>query len=87
MSFQTYLYNIKLRAGKTPEDFKKLAEQKGRLQPSVKSGEIVAWLKEDFGLGDGHSMAIYAVFKDLNNPGRSTEDVVDRHSQAINIYG
>jgi DNA-directed RNA polymerase alpha subunit len=61
MSFQAYLDNIKAKTGKTPEDFKKLAEKKGLLQPGVKAGEIVAWLKKDFELGHGHSMAIYAV--------------------------
>jgi Domain of unknown function (DUF4287) len=63
MFFQAYLDNIKAKTGKTPEDFKKLAEKKGLLKPSVKAGEIVAWLKKDFGLGHGHAMAIYAVFK------------------------
>ncbi len=29
MSFQAYLDNIKAKTGKTPEDFKKLAEKKG----------------------------------------------------------
>jgi hypothetical protein len=28
MSFQAYLDNIKAKTGKTPEDFKKLAEKK-----------------------------------------------------------
>ena len=68
MSFQAYIDNIKKKTGKSPEDFKKLAEkkgflQKGRLQEGVKAGEIIAWLKEDFDLGYGHAMAIYAVFK------------------------
>ncbi len=36
---------------------------KGLLQPGVKAGAIVAWLKRDFGLGPGHAMAIYATFK------------------------
>ena len=27
--------------------------------------EIVNWLKEDFKLGHGHAMAIYAVFKGI----------------------
>jgi Domain of unknown function (DUF4287) len=61
MSFQAYLKNIKEKTGKTPEDFKKIAEKKGLLKPVVKAGPIVAWLKEDFGLGHGHAMAIYAV--------------------------
>ncbi len=67
MSFQAYLNNIKTKTGKGPEDFKHLAEQKGFLQngqikPGVKAGEIVSWLKEDFDLGHGHSMAIYGTF-------------------------
>lgn len=63
MSFQAYIDNIKTKTGKTPADFKKLAEKKGLLTPGIKAGEIVKWLKEDFGLGHGHAMAIYATFK------------------------
>lgn len=68
MSFQAYINNIKAKTGKTPEDFKKIAEKKGLLKPGVKAGQIVAWLKEDFGLGHGHTMAIYAVFSGLKDP-------------------
>jgi len=63
MSFQAYLDNIKAKTGKSPEDFKKLAEKKGLLKPEAKAGEIVAWLKKDFDLGHGHAMAIYTVSK------------------------
>jgi len=63
MSFQAYIDNIQKKTGKTPEDFKKLAEEKGLLKPSVKAGEITAWLKEEFELGHGHAMAIYATLK------------------------
>ncbi|MDZ4722022.1 MAG: DUF4287 domain-containing protein [Roseiflexaceae bacterium] len=63
MSFQAYIDNIKAKTGKTPEDFKQLAEEKGLLKPGYKAGEIVGWLKQDFGLGHGHAMAIYATFK------------------------
>jgi hypothetical protein len=63
MSFQAYIDNIKTKTGKTPDEFKVLAQQRGLLKPGVKAGEIVAWLKEDFGLGHGHAMAIYATFK------------------------
>ncbi|HEY6626438.1 MAG TPA: DUF4287 domain-containing protein [Ignavibacteriaceae bacterium] len=63
MSFQAYLDNIKAKTGKTPADFKKLAAKKGLLKKGVKAGEIVSWLKEEFDLGHGHSMAIWAVFK------------------------
>ncbi len=70
MSFQAYIDNIKAKTGKGPDDFKKIAEQKGFLQngqikPGIKAGEIVNWLRDDFGLGHGHSMAIYALFKGI----------------------
>src|SRR5262249_25675523 len=64
MSFQAYLDNIKAKTGKTPEDFRNLAKKKGLLQPDLKASELVAWLKEEFDLGHGHSMALWAVFKD-----------------------
>ncbi len=70
MSFQAYLDNIKTKTGKSAEDFKILADQKGfsengQLKSTVKAGEIVSWLKEEFELGHGHSMAIYALLKGI----------------------
>jgi hypothetical protein len=67
MSFQTYLDNIQKKTGKTPDDFKKLAEKKGFLKngellKTVKATEITNWLKDEFELGHGHAMAIYATF-------------------------
>lgn len=74
MPFQAYLNNIKAKTGKSPADFKKLTEQKGFLQggklvEGVKAGQIVDWLKDDFSLGHGHSMAIYALFKGMKKEG------------------
>lgn len=71
MSFQAYLNNIKAKTGNSPEDFKNLADkngftQKGKLKPGVKAGDVVKWPKEDFDLGHGHAMAIYAVFKGMD---------------------
>lgn len=68
MSFKAYIDNIKTKTGKTPDEFKKLAADKGfivngALNPTTKAGEIVAWLKADFGLGHGHAMAIVATLK------------------------
>lgn len=63
MSFQAYLDNIEAKTGKTPNDFIALAKQKGYDEPSTKAGTIVAWLKEDFGLGHGHAMAVVHVIK------------------------
>jgi len=74
MSFEAYLDNIQAKTGKSPADFKKLAEkkgftEKGKLKPEVKAGEIVKWLKEEFLLGHGHSMAIYALLKGMKKEG------------------
>ena len=68
MTFQAYLDNIQSKTGKSPEDFKNMAAKKGftangTLRPSVKAGEVVAWLKEEFELGHGHAMAIVALLK------------------------
>jgi hypothetical protein len=68
MSFQTYLTNIEAKTGKTPADFRKLAAEKGltdgdSIKEGVKAGQITQWLKDDFELGHGHAMAIYALLK------------------------
>lgn len=63
MSFQAYLDNIELKTGKTPQEFINLAKEKGFDDPSTKAGEIVTWLKSDFGLGHGHAMALVHVIK------------------------
>lgn len=63
MSFQAYLDNIQKKTGKTPDDFKILAEDKGFLKNgalTVKATQITNWLKDEFELGHGHAMAIYA---------------------------
>lgn len=70
MSFQAYLDNIQAKTGKTPADFKKLGTQKGflakgKLLPTTKADDVIKWLKEDFDLGHGHAMAIYATFKGM----------------------
>ena len=63
MSFQAYLDNIRAKTGKTPEDFRALAAKAGVYRPDMKASELVAWLKQEFDLGRGHSMAIWFVFK------------------------
>tara|TARA_R110000796_G_scaffold252637_1_gene389573 strand:- start:13891 stop:14109 length:219 start_codon:yes stop_codon:yes gene_type:complete len=68
MSFQAYLDNIQTKTGKTPEDFKALAETKGftengEIKKGVKASEITNWLKDDFDLGHGHAMAMFAYIK------------------------
>ncbi len=66
MSFQAYIDNIKAKTGKSPDEFKKLAEKKGFIKSdtlAVKATEVTDWLKSEFDLGHGHAMAIYATFK------------------------
>lgn len=70
MSFQGYLRTIKEKTGKDAADFRTLAEQKGFTSNgvlTVKAGDIVQWLKKDFELGHGHSMAIFALLKGSKN--------------------
>lgn len=62
MSFQAYLDSIEEKTGKTPNDFIALATEKG-FNKSTKTGEIVAWLKEEFSLGHGHAMAMSHVIR------------------------
>lgn len=76
MSFQAYLDNIEAKTGKTPNDFIALAKEKG-FGADSKAGEIVVWLKEDFGLGHGHAMALVHVIK--NGP-----KISDKH---VGSYG
>ena len=74
MSFQAYLDNIQTKTGKRPDDFKAMAEQKGftqngELKPGTKAGDVVKWLKDDYELGHGHAMAIYALLKGIKKEG------------------
>ena len=63
MSFQAYLDNIEQKTGKTPLEFIAIAKTKGFDNPATKAGEIATWLKQDFGLGHGHAMALVHVIK------------------------
>jgi len=73
-AFQSYLDNIKAKTGKTPEDFRKLVKKKGL----AKSREIVAWLKEEYGLGYGHAGAIYYMIVHADDVKASTEDRIEK---------
>jgi hypothetical protein len=63
MSFDAYIRNIHAKTGKTPEDFYALANELGLLGESTKAMQIVSWLKQEFGLGHGHAMAIWCAFQ------------------------
>jgi hypothetical protein len=60
MSFQAYLDTIESKTGLTPRQLLTLAGERG-FGPETKSGPIVEWLKEEYGLGRGHAMAMVHV--------------------------
>ncbi len=64
MTFQAYLDTIKSKTGQTPATLYKLAVKQKVYHPEMKAAELVAWLKKDFALGQGHAMAVWAVWKD-----------------------
>ena len=72
MSFQAYLANIQAKTGKQPEDIAAMVRAQGLSKPGV----VVAWLKSEFGLGHGHSMAIVSLLRNADRPARSTDDKV-----------
>ena len=57
MSFQAYLDNVEKQTGITPRQFIALADEAGFTLGS-KSGLVVAWLKETYGIGHGHANAL-----------------------------
>jgi Domain of unknown function (DUF4287)/Domain of unknown function (DUF5655) len=78
MTFQAYLDTIKAKTGKTPEDFLALAQEQGLLQDGVKTGQIVAWLADDFALGRGHAMALVQTFQSATQPKQTSGQRVAR---------
>lgn len=73
MSFQAYLDTIEDKTGLTPRQLLELAQQKGFDDATVKAGEILDWLRADYGLGRGHGMAIVHVIR--QGPGISSKYV------------
>jgi hypothetical protein len=64
MSFQAYLSNIEKQTGVSPDQFIALAKTKGVTEPGTKAKPIVDWLKADYGLGQGHAMAIVKLLRE-----------------------
>ena len=84
MSFQAYLDNLEAKTGKTPNELIALAKERG-YDADTKAGEIVGWLKEDYGVGRGHAMALVHVIK--NGPQISDKHVgsTGSHSDPSNV--
>ncbi len=73
--FQSYLNTIKEKTGKTPDDFRKLMSGRG----FQKTGEVVAWLKTEHGLGHGHAMALVQVIMEKPSPASKGADALADH--------
>ncbi|WP_062295546.1 DUF4287 domain-containing protein [Demequina maris] len=60
MSFQAYLDAVETKTGLTPRQLVDLATERG-FGPGTKATPIIEWLKDDYGLGRGHAMAMVHV--------------------------
>jgi len=78
MTFQAYLDTIKEKTGLGPEEFIELARAKGFLVDGQKATPVQAWLKEEYGLGPGHSMALVSIFRDEVAPRESNEARIEK---------
>jgi hypothetical protein len=74
MTYQAYLDTIKAKTGKTPDDFRALAAQKGL----TKYPEMMAWLKADFGLGHGHANVIAQLLAHADEPKVTPDERIDK---------
>lgn len=62
MSFQAYLDAVEKKTGRIPADLEALAHERG-YGPDAKAGVMVEWLRTDFDLARGHTMALTHVIK------------------------
>ncbi|MVA77765.1 DUF4287 domain-containing protein [Auraticoccus sp. F435] len=62
MSFQAYLDAVETKTGRTPRQILDLAAERGFTADS-RAGEVLEWLKSEFGLGRGHGMALVHVLR------------------------
>jgi Domain of unknown function (DUF4287)/Domain of unknown function (DUF5655) len=79
MTYQAYLDSVREQTGLSPDDFRDRAAEKGLLRPGVKAGEVVSWLKAEYGLGHGHAMAVYGTIRAATAPVLSAQDLIDKH--------
>jgi uncharacterized protein DUF4287/uncharacterized protein DUF5655 len=76
-AYQSYLDNIKAKTGKTPADFRVIAAKKGLAQATY--GDLMTWLKADYGLGHGHANLIAHLIQKADEPAMSADDKIAEH--------
>ena len=84
MSFQAYLDKVEDITGKTPNEIIAIAKEKNLTAHK----EILAWLKNDYGLGTGHARAIAHVI--LHGPEFDLRHTTGSHrdeSGTLNLDG
>lgn len=57
MSFQAYLDAVETKTGLTPRELVDAAAEQG-FGPGSKATPVATWLKETYGIGHGHAMAM-----------------------------
>ncbi|MES2171129.1 MAG: DUF4287 domain-containing protein [Actinomycetota bacterium] len=77
MTFQAYLDTIKQKTGLGPDDFRRLAAEKGYLEPGTKAKAILDWVKADYDLGPGHGMAIVSILGLHQGAGMTSDDKLE----------
>lgn len=81
MSFQAYLDTIEKQTNLTPRQLLDLATERG-FGADTKAAPIIEWLKEDYGLGRGHAMAMVHVITKGDQISSKHVDSGGTHSDA-----
>ena len=76
---ETYLEIVETKTGKTPDDFKILAQEKGL----TKHGDIVLWLKDEFDLLHNHANAVANAILNVDAPKESNDQSIAKHFSSI----
>lgn len=75
MTYKAYIDNIKAKTGKTPEDYLRMAKEKGLTEYS----DLLKWLKSECGLGHGHANAMILY---IQNPALGKKKIAEDEKAA-----
>jgi hypothetical protein len=70
VTYKAYIDNIKEKTGKSPEDYREMADKKGL----SKYSDLLKWLKTDCGLGHGHANAMILY---IQNPALAKKKIAE----------